>query len=413
MKYDIAVIGGGPAGMMAAGRAGELGARVVLIEKNQDLGRKILSTGGGRCNFTNVKYDNRELAAQFGSGGKFLLSAFSHFSPKDVMEFFASGGVKAKVEDNGRVLPESDRATDILNALLKYLKRGRVEIISGVSVKNLAIEGKRITAAVLSSGEEIIADKFLIAVGGKSYPSLGSSGDGYNWLRKLGHHISPPVPGLAPLLVKEPRIKNLEGASLKNVKISAADGGKKIAEASGDLIFTFNGISGPAVLDLSGAVARHGGKDIVLTIDLYPEASEKKLAEKLQQIFEANGLKTIRNTISTMLPAKIVADILFLAKINSEKKSSLVSKIEKTALVALLKKYEWRYRAVAGFDYAMITVGGVTPKEIDQKTMKSKVVDNLYLAGEIIDLQGPTGGYNLQLCWGTGYLAGEAMAQAK
>lgn len=397
--------------MMAAGRAGELGARVVLIEKNQDLGKKILATGGGRCNFTNVKYDGRELAAEYGAGGKFLLSAFSHFPPKDVVEFFETFGVKSKIEDSGRVLPQSDRAADVLNALLKYLKNGKVEIISGVSVKNIIQGGKRISSLVLSNGEEIIADKYLIAVGGKSYPSLGSTGDGYNWLRKLGHRISPPVPGLAPILVKEPRIKNLEGVSLKSIKITAIDGGKKIGEADGDLIFTFNGISGPVALNLSGVVARHGGKDTVLEIDLQPEEDKKELAEKMQQLFEANGTKTIKNTLSKLLPAKIVEDILMLTKINSEKKSSLVSKIEKTAIVDAMKKYEWSYRAVAGFDYAMITVGGVDPKEIDQKKMKSKAVDNLYLAGEIIDLQGPSGGYNLQMCWSTGYLAGEAMAE--
>ena len=410
MKYDIAIIGGGPAGMMAAGRAGELGARVVVIEKNQDLGRKILATGGGRCNFTNISRDGRELAAQYGAGGKFLLSAFSRFSPKDAVEFFEAYGVESKIEDNGRVLPQSDRAADILNVLLKYLKRGGVEIISGAGVKKIIQDGKRISSVILSDGEEIIAEKYLIAVGGKSYPSLGSTGDGYNFLRQLGHHISAPVPGLAPILVKEPRIKNLEGVSLKAVKISAFEGEKKIGEAAGDIIFTFNGISGPAALNLSGAVSRHGGKDVRLAIDLRPEEDKNELAEKLQPLFETNGTKAIKNALSKMLPAKIAEDILALARISPEKKSSLVSKIEKTALVGLMKKYEWSYRAVAGFDYAMITVGGADPKEIDQKTMKSKVVDNLYLAGEIIDLQGPSGGYNLQMCWSTGYLAGEAMA---
>ncbi len=408
MEYDLIVIGGGPAGMIAAGRAAELGVKVALIEKNATLGRKLLSTGGGRCNFSNVLFSDRELASKYGQNGKFLLSAFNLLNPIKTVDFFKNLGVKSKIEADGRVFPESDQAIEVLKALIGYLDRGRVEVITGSAVKDFRKNKKIINSVILEDGREIVADKFIIAVGGKSYQNLGSSGDGYDWLEKMGHKIIPPVPGLASILVKERGIKNLEGVSLKKAKLTALSDNKKIAEAVGDLIFTFKGISGPVVLNLSGEISRQSEKDIKLEIDLFPELSDKELSEKLQKLFEANGGKNIRNLLTLLTPVKLVDDILNKAGINPGKKASLISRPEKLTIVDLMKRFDWSFKSTAGFNEAMITVGGVDSKEIDQRTMKSKLVDNLFIAGEIIDLQGPTGGYNLQLCWSTGYLAGEA-----
>lgn len=408
MKYDIAVIGAGPAGLMSAIRASELGARVIVIEKNRQAGIKLLLTGGGRCNFTNQLDDNRKLAQAYGASGKFLLSALAKFGPASVIEFFDSLGVASKTEANGRVFPQSDKAQDILDALLKYAVKSGVEIRTLAEVREIAIEGDKITKLVLSGNDEIIADKFILATGGKSYFKTGSNGDGYKWLKSLGHKLGDSYPALTPIFVCEKYIAELQGLSLLNVKIAIYSAGKKIISKSGDMLFTAKSLSGPLALDLSRAVARELPKKVIVKIDLIPDIDIADLEKNIIKHFSDTSNKAVKNSLGKFLPPKLVPIILRLAKIDPDKKVNSIAKDERKRLVGLMKEFNFEIDSLGGYDFAMITSGGINLAEVDQKTMRSKLVSNLYLAGEILGLDGPTGGYNLQVCWSSGYVAGES-----
>ena len=414
MKYDVVVIGGGPAGMMAAGRAGELGARVLLLEKKSQPGIKLLMTGNGRCNITSKIAEPRILVKKFGQNGKFLFSALSEFGVKETMEFFESRGVKLKIEDNNRVLPKIGRAQDVLDVLLKYLKDASVKIKIDAEVREIIKKGKKIEKIILADGEEIIADNFIIATGGKSYPQSGSNGDGYKWLKKLGHEIIEPKPALTPIILKEKFIKKLEGLSLSGVKVSLfkiseeLNDKKPINSEVGDIIFTANGLSGPAVLNLSRVVVMALPEKLKLSLDFFPDLSNIELEKKIRTEFENNKNKTLVGYLEKIVPRRLAEVIIDLAKIDSQKAVHSVTKEERKKIIELLKEFSLLVQEVAGFDKAMITVGGVKLSEVDQKTLKSKLIDNLYLAGEVLDLAGPTGGFNLQVCWSTGYLAGQS-----
>ncbi len=410
MKYDIAIIGGGPAGMMAAGRAGELGANVVLLEKNPRLGIKLLATGGGRANITNLSSD-RELAASFGSTGAWLLSGLSKFGPEELIEFFNSRGLKTKVEEGNRVFPKSNSASDVLQVLLDYLSSSNVDIKLGAEVKKIIKAGDQIQKVILTDGREVVANKFIICTGGKSYPLTGSTGDGYKWLKQLGHQIIPPRPALVPIILKDKFVKDLEGLSLKDVKISCYQHGKSIWATSGSAIFTASGISGPAILNLSAAISRLDPKGLELRLDLLPDLDAGQLDKKLQADFNSSN-RIYQNALADLVPPKLVNTLVALSGVNGTKKLNLISRAERQNLVKLLKEFKLTVFGLAGYDRAMVTAGGVSLKEVDSRTMQSKVVPNLYLAGEVLDLNGPTGGYNLQLCWTSGYLAGEAVAQS-
>ncbi|MFH1129633.1 MAG: NAD(P)/FAD-dependent oxidoreductase [Patescibacteria group bacterium] len=415
MKYDVAVIGGGPAGMISAGKAGELGASVVLIEKNKNLGKKLLITGKGRCNITNKENNLRKFINELGKNGEFLFSALSRFGAKETIEFFEKLNLKTKVERGERVFPISDKSEDVLETLVGYLKKSNVKIKLNSEVKKIIKNpsivlgvNNKIEKIILADNEEIIADKFIIATGGKSHSGTGSTGDGYKWAEKLGHTITKLSSALVPIIVKEKIVKELEGLSLKNVEISIYKDNKKIDSRFGEAIFTNDGMSGPIIIDMSKKIGQELPGNVEIKIDFKPALDFLKLDQRIQNDFQKDCKKLFKNSLNELLPQKLIPVIIELSKINPSKKSGSIVKEERKRLTHLLKEFTLTVKSLADHERAIITSGGVKLSEIDQKTMKSKLIDNLYFAGEILDLDGPTGGYNLQVCWTTGYIAGES-----
>jgi len=409
MVYDVAIIGGGPAGIISAGRAGELGASVVLIEKNNNLGRKLLITGKGRCNITNEENNSREFVNKFGKNGKFLFSAFSRFGTDETVNFFDRINLKTKVERGRRIFPVSDKSQDVLDALIGYLKKSNVKIKLNSKVKEIIQKGSKIEKIILANNEEIIANKFIISTGGKSYSETGSTGDGYKWAKKLGHTITNLSPSLVPIIVKEKIVEELEGLSLKNVAISVYKNNKKIDSRFGEAIFTADGMSGPIIIDMSKKIGTELPGNIEIKIDFKPALDFLKLDQGIQEDFRRDCKKMFKNSLDNLLPQKLIPVIVKLSKINPDKKSGFITKEERKKLTHLLKEFTLEVKSLADYEKAIITSGGIKLSEIDQKTMKSKLIDNLYFAGEILDIDGPTGGYNLQVCWTTGYIAGESI----
>lgn len=412
-KFDIVVIGGGPAGMMAAGRAAELGARVALVEKNKNPGRKLLITGKGRCNITQAGFNGKKLMEKFGKKGKFLFSSLAAFGPEEVVDFFESRKLKTKTERGGRVFPVTDKAQDVLVVLKAYLKSHKVKIFSetaveGFKIKNGKIESVKVKKLSLNErGRDIFADKIILCSGGKSYPLTGSTGDGYSWAKDMGHTIINPAPALVPVKVKEIWVKNLQGLSLKNVELSLYQKGKKQESRFGEMLFTHFGLSGPIVLDISkrvGELLALG--ETIISIDLKPALDFSALDKRLQRDFGENSNKDFKNYLPELLPQKMIDTMVYLSGIEAERKISFITKEERKKLIRLLKELRLTAEGLMGYNQAIVTSGGVNLAEVDSKTMRSRIVENLYFAGEILDLDGPTGGYNLQICWSTGYAAG-------
>ncbi len=406
MKYNTAVIGGGPAGMIAAGFSAENNKKVVLIEKNERAGKKLLITGKGRCNITNAEENVRSFIEKFGKKGKFLYSALTAFGVQDIISFFEKRGLELKVERGMRVFPKSDSSRDVLQVLLDFLKQNNVEVLLHSKVKKIEKKDNKITKIILSNAQEIIADNYILATGGLSYPTTGSSGDGYVWLKELGHTIINPKPARVSILVKEPWIKELQGLSLKNVNISIFQG-KKRDERFGEALFTDEGLSGPIILDMSRNIddlLRDG--PVELFIDFKPALDHNKLDLRILRDFKENSNKRFKNSLDALLPQKLIPVIINLSQIGPEKLVNTITKEERRKIINLLKEFKLNVNSIDGFERAVITSGGVDLKEIDPKSMKSKLVDNLYIIGELLDLDGPTGGFNLQVCWSTGYLAG-------
>jgi predicted Rossmann fold flavoprotein len=408
LHYDVAVIGGGPAGMMAAGRAGELGKKVILLEKNEELGKKLLLTGKGRCNITNAEFDLRKLVGKYGKNGDFLYQPFSVFGIKNTIDFFEKKGLKTEVERGLRVFPAHGRAQDVLDILTANLKKTNVAIVPDCRVLKIEKEGKKITGLVTTKGE-VAADNYILCTGGKAYPDTGSTGDGFLWLEKLGHTIADPRPSLVPIKIKEDYGKELLGLSLKNVEISAWQNNKKKTSEFGECLFAHFGLSGPIILDISkivGELLKEG--EVELSLDLKPALDFDTLDKRLQRDFQKYSNKMFKNSLDDLLPQKIIPLIVRLSKIDPEKKGNGITKNERQNLVKLLKNVKMTAVGLLGFEEAIITAGGILTKEIEAKTMRSKIIDNLFFAGEIIDVDGPTGGFNLQICWSTGYLAGQS-----
>lgn len=412
MKYNLAIIGGGPAGLMAACRASETGASVIILEKNKRPGIKLLATGGGRCNFTNINREPKLLAACYAPNGHFLISAFTRFGPRETIDFFEKNSVATKIENNGRVFPTSDRALDILTALTEKIKKSGALIRTETTTKDISASSGKIEKLLLDNGEEIIADNYLITTGGKSYPLTGSDGAAYAWLEKLGHTVIKPRPALTPLYSTEKFIKDLEGLSLSDIAVSLFKNQKKINTTRGDLIFTGAGLSGPAIFDTSRFIDWDQKNNFSLDLDYFPDKTEQKLIEELQKIFHS-GHKLFKNILDKLVAPKLTPVLMALLEISPTQPANTITREKKIKLAMFLKKFPVALSGRGDFDQAMTTAGGVDVKEIDPKTMRSKLISNLYLAGEILDLVGPTGGYSLQLCWSTGYIAGESVAQSQ
>ncbi|MFZ3057789.1 MAG: NAD(P)/FAD-dependent oxidoreductase [Minisyncoccales bacterium] len=411
-KYDVAVIGGGPAGIMAAIKSGESGAKVVLIEKNEKIGIKLLMTGGGRCNLTHVEKNIREFCGKFGKEGDFLLSPFSVFGTKETMEFFEDNGVELKNE-NGKVFPASEKAKDILNVLVSLLKKYKVEVLFSSEVREINKKGKSISSVSLMNGKEIEADQYILSSGGRSYPATGSSGDSFIWAKRLGHDIVDTKPALTPIETKEQWTKTLQGISLDDVSVSLICNQKVEKEGRGEILFTHFGFSGPLILDMSRTIGDllEKGK-VKMMIDLFPNKNIEQLDKFIISVFNKNRKKHILKFLNDFFPEKLSAFILNFSSIPSDRKSNDITKEERMRLIRFMKKIEVNVTGLLGFDKAMATHGGISLKTIDSKTMKSKLINNLYFAGEAINLDGPCGGYNLQMCWTTGYVAGQNAASS-
>ncbi len=407
-KFDVAVIGGGPAGIMSAIVASEKGAKVAIIEKNSSLGKKLLLTGGGRCNFTNAEYDLRQLVQKYEDNGKFLFHAFSVFGPKQVIEFFTKLKVEIKIEKGKRVFPVSDNAIDILNALINKLWENNVEIVYDAEVIDIQKKNNTIIniKTVINKKETIItAKKYIICTGGKSYAKTGSTGKCFPLIKKLGHRIESLSPALSPIKTKETWIKEWQGIGLEDVSICIKS--KKTTQ-QGDILFAHFGLSGPVSLNISNKIRKllTKEKETIINIDLMPAHNIYQLTEKIRKCLQNNKSKTIKNSLDCILPQRVIISILELVNIDKDKRSNDIKKEEVHILTKTIKNISLTAIGVMGFSNAMVTSGGVAVNEIDDKTMKSKIINNLFFAGEVIDVSGSTGGFNLQGCFSTGYLAG-------
>lgn len=408
--FDVVVIGGGPAGMLAAGRAAELGAVVALVEKNARLGAKLLMTGGGRCNLTNTSMEPRGLAGIFGRPGRFLYPSVAAFGPEAVMRFFERRGLGMKVEDGGRVFPVTDSARDVLRVLKEYMRGCGVTVMTGRAATGFETAGGGITA-VHTTGGPVRGKAFIVCAGGMSYPATGSTSEGFGWMRGLGHTVTPPTPALTPVKVTDSWVRAVEGAGLSDVMVSVYQGGRKQASATGSVMFTRDGISGPAALDISGAVGGLiAGSAVSLSIDIVPGTGLDELDHAVQAAFAEHPNRLAKNCIDAYVPPRLAPAIIALSGIDPEGRVNRMPREQRRTLVGLLKGLTLGVSGLYGFKRAMVTAGGVSLNEVDPKTMRSKVVGNLFVAGELLDITGPTGGYNLQICWSTGYAAGSAAA---
>lgn len=408
--WDVAVIGGGPAGMMAAGCAAERGKKVILIEKNKALGEKLLITGGGRCNVTNAELDTRALLAKFKEADKFLFSAFAQWNVRETLDFFTSRGMETKIEAEKRVFPVTDKARSVWDVLVRYMKEGDVTILSNSPVSSfVAHQGDTLVQGVtLVNGTEIRAKSFILATGGTSRPETGSTGDGFGWLRAIGHTVTDASAALVPLAVKDAWVKKLQGISLPTAKLTAYQNGEKQEVRKGKMLFTHFGISGPAVLNMSSAVGellKYG--DVVLSLDLLPDLDHAQLNTALQDLFKKEINKKLKNALPKLIPSAFVPAVCELSNVDGETFCNTVSRDQRMRLIGTLKGMEMRVKGLLGLDKAIIASGGVALDEVDFKTMRSKKFSNLHIVGDMLNIDRPSGGYSLQLCWTTGWVAGE------
>ncbi|MCQ4921683.1 NAD(P)/FAD-dependent oxidoreductase [Tissierella carlieri] len=403
MKEKICIVGAGPAGIIAAGIAGSRGKDVTLIEKNERIGKKLFITGKGRCNITN----NAPIEDFFDNVMKnknFLYSSFYSFTNRDIVNLLESYGLETKVERGNRIFPLSDKSSDVIKAFQKFLVANNVKLLLDTKVNSIDIKNEKFI--LRTNRDETIFDKLVIATGGKSYPATGSTGDGYIFAEGLGHSITKIRPSLVPVEVKETWIKDLQGLSLKNVTLSAYAKKKIIYEEFGEMIFTHYGISGPIVLSMSNYLYRYINDGIRLSIDLKPALDDKKLDDRILRDFELNNNKKMKNALDDLLPQKLISIILFLSDLDPEKIINQITKEERLKLLNSIKEFPLTFKFFRPIEEAIVTSGGVSTKEINPSTMESKKVPGLYFAGEIIDVDALTGGYNLQIAYSTGYLAG-------
>lgn len=402
----VIVIGGGAAGAVAAIFAARNGHRVELFEKNEKIGKKLFITGKGRCNVTNAG-DMDALFDAVKSNPKFLYSAFYSFTNEQAMDFFEELGVRLKVERGNRVFPESDHSSDIIHALKHELEQLGAEIHFCTEVKDVLVEHEKFTGIVLKNGKKVSGDACVVATGGISYASTGSTGDGYRFAEKTGHKVTELYPSLVPMEVKEWYAKELQGLSLRNVRGTILDGKKKLYDEFGEMLFTHYGVSGPIIISASSVVGKKlQDKELTLQIDLKPALSREQLDQRVLRDFEENKNKQFKNAVDKLFPAKLKPIMIELSGISPEKKVNEISKEERLYFVDLIKNFKMTLTGLRSYNEAIITKGGVSVKDIDPGTMESKKISGLYFAGEVLDLDALTGGFNLQIAWSTGYLAG-------
>ncbi len=406
--YDVIVIGGGASGMMAAGRAGERGLSVLLLEKNKKLGEKLRISGGGRCNVTNAEKDERVLLKKYGKAEQFLYSLFIQFGVSNTFVFFESHGLPLIVEAHNRVFPKSQKAEDVVRVLTSYMDRGGVEVITGSPVTKVTT-GAHVVTSVMCGTKEYKAKDFIFATGSISHPETGSTGDGFRWLKDLGHTIKEPTPTVVPLAVKEDWIKELAGTSLEDMKITFFVDEVKSFLLKGKILFTHFGISGPLILNNAHKVADllHTG-EITAKIDVFPKLDLRDTEKHIVAVFDANKNKELKNVMKDIVPEGIHKGVttLIAEKIDVSTKVHSVTKEQRKVIVQLLKALPLTIEGLMGFDRAVVADGGVPLPEIDMRTMRSKIVHNLLVTGDLLHINRPSGGYSLQLCWSSGYVAG-------
>lgn len=404
-QIKVAVVGAGAAGLMAAYQAAVHGAEVFLFERNNQIGKKILITGKGRCNLTNIK-DISEFIENTPGNGKFLYSALTSFDNMQLISFFKDLGVETKVERGGRVFPRSDKSSDIINAFEKAISRSHVKIYYKMRAKELIIRVGNIQGIrFFGNNTPFHCDKVIVATGGISYPSTGSTGDGYNLARQAGHTITDITPSLVPLIVKENWAKHLQGLTLKNVKVTSYEENNKIESQFGEMLFTHFGVSGPIIFSLSRKIIDHLDKKVSISINLKPALNRTQLDQRLLKDFKHKHKKRFKNSLDALLPKKLIPVFIDLTGIDPEKPVNQITKFDRQIIIDKLTDLRLNITGCIK-EQAIVTRGGLSVKEINPKTMESLLVKGLYFAGEVLDIDGLTGGYNLQAAFSTGYLAG-------
>lgn len=401
---NVVVIGGGASGLMAAGTAAYYGANVTLLEKNSRTGRKILVTGKGRCNITN-NCDKDTFIANVPTNPRFLYSAINNFDCQDTIDFFNDLGLETKTERGNRVFPVSDKAMDVADTLYTFAKHNGAKIIESTAKVILTSDGK-VSGVLDTKGNQYEADCVIIATGGMSYPGTGSTGDGYKLAKTVGHTITEIKPSLVGLISSDEFCKELQGLSLKNVNLMAYENGKEIFSEQGEMLFTHQGVSGPLVLSASSHMRNFDKKSYKISIDLKPALSEEKLDLRLQKDFSEHKNNQINNSLGKLLPKKIIPVVLKMWGIDPTKKCNSITKEERQELNKILKNFTVKIKSLGSIKEAIITSGGVSTKEISPKTMESKILSGLFFCGEVIDVDAYTGGFNLQIAFSTGRLAG-------
>lgn len=410
----VIVVGGGAAGMFAAIAAAKNGHQVTLYEKNEKLGKKIFITGKGRCNITNAA-DMEELFDAVVTNSKFLYSSFYGYTNQNVIDFFEDAGVPVKIERGNRVFPNSDHSSDVIRALEREMKKVGVKVCLNTEVKSVEAEKGKFDKVVLKDTTTQTADACIVATGGLSYRSTGSTGDGFRFAKNVGHKVTQCFPSLVPMETKEPWICELQGLSLRNVEAKILDGKKELYKDFGEMLFTHFGVSGPLIISASSYVGKKfmdkngQKKELTLEIDLKPALTEEQLDQRVLRDFEENHNRQFKNAITKLFPTKLIPVMLELGGIDPEKKVNSIEKEERKQFVHLIKHFRMTLTGLRDYPEAIITKGGVNVKEIDPGTMESKLVKGLYFAGEVLDLDALTGGFNLQIAWSTGYAAGNAI----